>query len=154
MYRIVPLSLSRVDVHIRPHRLYTLGILWGISRTIPFSPIIITNTLCTCAMLHIALWLSLLGFPLVVENLHDTVKTKCGSNSIGKGFHLNDSSLNTKWQWCFWCVREIIIFLPLWCCAKWFFVILGMWLDQYNFSSFSTIVRRLLKRWSGQRWQV
>ena len=38
-----------------------------------FTLITITNTLCTCAMLHIALWLSLLGFPLVDENLHDSV---------------------------------------------------------------------------------
>ena len=43
----------------------------GISSTIHFTLITITNTLCTCAMLHIALWLSLLGFPLVDENLLD-----------------------------------------------------------------------------------
>ena len=73
MYRIVPLSLSHVDVRTRPHHLYTLGILWGISSTIHFTLITITNTLCTCATLHIALWLSLLGFPLVDENLHNNV---------------------------------------------------------------------------------
>ena len=71
MYNLVPLSLPRVDVRTRAHHLYTLRILWCISSTIHFTLITITNTLCTCPTLHIALWLSLLGFPLVYENLHD-----------------------------------------------------------------------------------
>ena len=37
MYRIVPLSLSHVDVRTRPHHLYTLRILWCISSTIHFT---------------------------------------------------------------------------------------------------------------------
>ena len=100
MYNLVPLSLPRVDVRTRAHHLYTLRILWCISSTIHFTLITITNTLCTCATLHIALWLSLLGFPLVDENLHDNTGPKGKLLSLARveSSLLNEEARRKDWK--------------------------------------------------------